>query len=428
VATGQPAVRVQRAPARAPAPAPAFTTSLSYLAFAFDPRAGYALVGVHAPDGEPPRLRAYDVVGGRVAWDAFTGDEALDGLDYESIAVRAGHVYVGVGRSFRVLDLFTGQQKWGAELPDDLAYDSGHFTERGARVVDPAQPGGGGPVWAIAVDDTIAAFDRATGQPLWREVREEMPRRIRTLEPSLLLLERGGVVEVVDPATRKVLESVGPRVERLDLEGRYGLMQVHRFGWRERDGILVHDFAAHQEALFDAVERIEDDVPCVAAQNRVFCALESGAKLYAAPGGKPIELMAGMHVRALAACGPTVMVLLSKHHGTSYRRLLGVDAQTMAVRFDLGEWTTEPNDDWSRQLCSNGHVTVAVTSPTDDGDDCELVAVDPAGRIAWRLAVGEWKAHAFVGGHVVVLSSRGWQVVRPDNGQVIASYANRQDD
>jgi len=393
----------------------------------FDPRAGFALLGAYAPDGEQPRLRAYDVYGKRVAWDAFTGDAGVAELDYESIAVRNGNVYVGVGRSLRVLDLFTGQQKWGAEMPDTLAHDMGPFAIRGARVVDPAPPGARGPVWVVAIDDTIAAFDRDTGQQLWRETRENMPRRIHPFESGLVLLDYRHTVEMVDPATRAILDTVGPRVERLDLEGRYGVLQVERWGWRERDGILVHDFLAKKEALFEAVENAEDDVQTVTGQGRVFCALENGAKLFAAPRGKPVELVPGMHIKSLVMCGPTLMVMLRKQHGTSYRRVLGVDPQTLAVRFDLGEWSKEPDDYWEWQICSNGHVAVVVNSPTGNDSDCELLAVDPAGRILWRLPVKRWKTHYFLGGHLVVTSSMGWQIVRPDTGQAIATYDSGQD-
>jgi outer membrane protein assembly factor BamB len=411
-------------PAREPRP---FSTSHRDLYLTFDPRAGFALLGVFQADGAPPRLRAFDVYNKRVAWEAFTGEPALEDLDYESIAVHVGNVYVGVGRSLRVLDLFTGQQKWGAELSDTLARDLGPPALRGARVIDPAPAGTRGPVWAVAIDDTIFAFDRDTGQPLWREVRERMPRLIRPYESGLLLLEHSSSVELVDPATKNVLDAIASGVERFDVEGRLGILQVENWGWRERDGILLHDFLARKEVLFEPVDSPEDDVPTVIGHGRVFCAVESGAKLFAGPQGRAIELCPGFHIRSLRMCGPTLFVLLSKRHGTSVRRVLGVDPQSLAVRFDLGEMTTEPNDDWTAQVCDNGQVAVLVTSPTGNDEQCELWGVDPSGRVLWRLPVGEWKAHYFLGGHVVVSSSMGWQIVRPDTGQVVAGYAASED-
>jgi hypothetical protein len=119
--------------------------------------------------------------------------------------------------------------------------------------------------------------------------------------------------------------------------------------------------------------------------------------------------------------GPTLMVLLRKHHGTSYRRILGVDPMTLAVRFDLGELTSEPNDDFPLQMCSNGAIAVIVTSPTNDDDNCELWGVDARGAVLWRTPVANWREHWFLGGNVVVSSNDGWRVLRPDTGQVFAS-------
>jgi len=415
-------VVIQRAAAAPKAPPGPFTAPVDSLYMTFDPRAGYALIGPYAPGDEKPRLRAYDVYGKRVAWDAFTGEDAVGGLDYESIAVRSGNVYVGVGRSFRALDLMTGQQKWGAELTDLLAHESDRVRGRGACVVDPAPAGARGPVWTVVVDGTISAFDRDTGQPLWRETREDLPSRFHPYEARLLLLEYSEKVELVDPGTRKVLDTVGPRTRRFDLAGRHGLMQVHSWGWRERDGILVHDFMTKKEALFEAVENAEYEVQVVAGQNRVFCATDDGAKLFAAPHGKAVELMAGLKIRSLVMCGPTLVALLRKEHGTSYRRLLGVDPQTLTLRFDLGEWSPQPTSDWTGQVRSNGYVAVAVTSPTGNERDCELLAVDPGGRVVWKLPVGYWKWHEFLGGHLVVESSKAWRIVRPDTGQVVAIF------
>ena len=429
---GNPKGAQSQAPARAPVviqraaaatkPPPTFTAPVESLYMTFDPRASYALIGPYAPREEQPRLRAYDVFGKRVAWDTFTSEDAAGGLDYKSIAVRNGNVYVGVGRSFRALDLMTGQQKWGAELTDLLACEADRVLGRGASVVDPAPAGARGPVWTVVVDGSVSAFDRDTGQPLWRETREDLPSRFHPYEARLLLLEYSEKVELVDPGTRKVLDTVGPRTRRFDLAGRHGLMQVHSWGWRERDGILVHDFMTKKEALFEAVENVQYDVQVVAGQNRVFCATDDGAKLFAAPHGKAVELMAGLKIRSLVMCGPTLVALLRKEHGTSYRRLLGVDPQTLTLRFDLGEWSPQPTSDWTGQVRSNGYVAVAVTSPTGNERDCELLAVDPGGRVVWKLPVGYWKWHEFLGGHLVVESSKAWRIVRPDTGQVVAIF------
>ncbi|HEY8079928.1 MAG TPA: PQQ-binding-like beta-propeller repeat protein [Labilithrix sp.] len=398
-----------------------FTSYIVNTTLTFDPRVGYAVIGAHKPDGEPARLRAWDLQNKRVAWEALSRQLQSDDLDYEGMRVHSGNVYVGWERNFRVLDLFTGQQRWGAELSDKPAYDARPWATRGMRVFDAAPIGARGAIWLVTVDDFITCYDRDTGQMLWREERERMPRRIHPLDSGQLIVEGNGEIELVDPAQKTVLDKLSGRIERLDLEGAVGALQVRDWGFRERAGILVHDFRARKELLFEPAEDIEDDVPTVMAFGRVFCALESGAKLFAAPSARTIELLQGFHIKSLAMCGPTLFVLLVKHHGTSYRRVLGIDPQTLAVRFDLGELGTEPDDDYPTQMCSNGYVNVIVTSPANDDDRCELIAVDPRGAILWRKDIGEWRSHWFCGGNVVVCCGQGLRILRPDNGQLVAS-------
>ena len=55
------------------------------LCLGFDPQVGFALVGVHEPDGEPKRLCAYDMLNKRVAWESLSG-EASDDIDDEKLA------------------------------------------------------------------------------------------------------------------------------------------------------------------------------------------------------------------------------------------------------------------------------------------------------------------------------------------------------
>ncbi len=398
-----------------------FTSYLRNAMLTFDPRVGYAVIGAHKPDDEPARLRAWDLHNKRVAWEALARQLQDDDLDYEGLRVHSGNVYVGWERNFRVLDLFTGKQRWGAELSDKPAYDSRSFPTHGMRVADAAPIGARGAIWLVTVDNIVTCFDRDTGQMLWREERETMPSRIHALDTGQLLVEVSSQLQLVDPAQKTVLDKVAGRIERVDVEGRVALVQVRDWGLRERDGILVHDFGARKEVLFEPVENVEDDVQTVAGAGRVFCATESGAKLFAAPNPRMVELIQGFHVKSLAMCGPTLFVLLVKHHGTSYRRVLGIDPQTLAVRFDLGELGTEPDDDHTTQMCTNGFVTVLVTSPTNDDDRCQLWGVDARGAMLWRKDIGEWCAHWFLGGNVVVCTGQGWEILRPDNGQVVAS-------
>ena len=403
-------------------PAKIFSTHPRDLCLTFDPRAGYAVVGSHTPEGQPARLQSYNLHEKRVTWEALANEPAMAAVEYEHLAVHNGNIYVSLERKMRVVESISGKPRWGCELPDTIKYESDYDAWRGAKILDPAPPGARGPIWVITSDDVISAFDRDSGQPLFHETRENMPRKIRPFEGGLLLLESREFVEIVDAATRKPFDRVDGRIERVEIEGHLGLLQVRRFGWRERDGILLHDFFAKKEVLFEAIENIEDDVQTVTGHNRVFCTTESGAKLVAAPHPAPKELVPGFHIVSLVMCGPTLMALLAKAHGTRIRRLVGVDPQTLNIRFDLGELTTEPSDHWTTQMCSNGFLTVVVGSVANDDDKCELMGIDPGGRVLWTIPIGEWRGHYFLGGNIAVVSADGFRVVRPDNGQLVGEH------
>ena len=404
---------------------PPFLASTYDTAIDFDPRVGYVLVGAHRPNDGTPSVRAYDPVGKRVLWEAFAGEAGVDDARWNRVRVSKGAVYVGLQRSLRALDLASGRMKWGAELSDVLSDQSSPYETRGMRIVDPAPPGVRGCVWAVAVDDSVHCFDRDAGQLLFKQEMDPMPRRFLPYDGGLLVLEVGSSVKLVEPTTRQEIDVVEGRIRRFDVEGRHVFFQVRSFGWRERDGVLVREMASKKETFFEAVENLEDEVPFVSAPGRVFCAAEDGAKLVATPHTKIVELVSGFVIRQLAMCGPTLFALLVKLHGTHTRRIVGVDPQTLAVRFDLGEMTTEPNDDWTSQMRSNGHVLAYVTSPKDDDDDCEIVAVDGSGRVGWRARVGEWKAHWFAGGNLIVVSAGSTRALRPQDGATIFEHHGR---
>jgi hypothetical protein len=126
-------------------------------------------------------------------------------------------------------------------------------------------------------------------------------------------------------------------------------------------------------------------------------------------------------VVAFCAAGPTLALLLKKAHGTPVRRIVGIDPATLAFRFDAGEAGTEPEDEWDRQIASDGWSLVFVASTEDDRHRCELRSVDTTtGRTLWSRPVGTWRAHAFVGGHLVAWSDERIEVLSPANGQVVA--------
>jgi hypothetical protein len=402
-----------------------FSNSLWDQCIAFDPQLGYVLFGQHTPKGQPARIRAYDIIQKRVLWESLSGAPDVASVEYEQLAAHNRNVYVATGRTLRVLDLGTGQPKWGGELSDKPCYVGEHGPTRGMMVIDAAAPGQRGAVVVPTVDYGLTSFDRDTGRPLWHETRERSLSQWWPIEQSGLIVLDTSPLEVMQPAQQAPLAKLDGRMRRFDIDGRYGMFKVGNWGWRERDGILLHDLLANHEVFFEPVNNIEDDVPCALGPGRVYCAVESGEKLLGVPQGAPVAVLAGYRARALKMCGPTLFALLEKHHGTGIRRLLGLDPQTLAVRFDLGELTTEPNDNWERHMASNGEVLALVTSPTNDDDKCEIVGVNAGGRVLWKVDVGEWTSHYFMGAMLVVNSDGAVRIIRPQDGQIVGEYTNR---
>ena len=404
---------------------PVFTMVGRDLCLTFDPRVSFVLLGAATPKGEPARLRLFALEQQRLLWEALVGEPGVAKVCAATLAVCHGSVYVGVGRTLYVLDLLSGAEKWRAGLPDDVASGPSEVGFRTARIIDAAPAGGPGVVWVLTVDNKVNAFDRESGKPLWSEARASPPRHIVPFGAGLMLSQSEKALQLVDPATKRVLDSVKGTVERWELHGTRATLQVSLWGMLERDGLVVHDFATKKEVFFEPLKDLDRGVPSVSADGRVFAALKVDGKLAAAPKAKPVALLPGFRIVALATCGPTLLALLRKSEGTSARRLIGVDPATLTVRFDLGELPERPSDNWTTQMCSNGHVAVLVEGDPNDHQKGALIALDSRGRTLWRAPIGEWRAHYFLGGHLVVLSSHGWQVLRPETGQVYAAFSRR---
>jgi hypothetical protein len=405
-----------------------FSTSPYDLQIAFDPQIGFLLLGAHAPDNEPPRFRAYDPVQKRVVWEALSNAQGMADVEWENIAVHGRNVYVQLGgRMLRVLDLVSGQPKWGAELSDKVPYEIDRGAMRQMLIMDAVPPGQRGAILVPTVDYVLSSMDRDTGRPLWRETRKHRLEKWWPIEQSGLVVLDTSPREVMQPAQQAPLARLDGRITRFSIEGRYGLWQVREWGWRQREGVVLQDLLANHEVFFEPVNDIEDDVQCTLGPGRMYCATESGEKLFAAPHGMPVPVLAGFQIRAMKMCGPTLFVLLEKHHGTGIRRLLGLDPQTLAMRFDLGELSTEPNDEWNRQMASNGEIVAFVTSPDNNDDNCHIMGVHATGRVLWKASVGEWRAHWFLGGLLVVATDSDYKIFRPNDGQLVAQYGDEGD-
>ncbi|MDB4938797.1 MAG: uncharacterized protein JWP87_5769 [Labilithrix sp.] len=411
-----------------------FGDDIDSVVVAFDPQMGFVAIGPFSPLGEPPRLRAWDLTQRRVLWEALQGQTWVDSLSRASVKVIGRNVYVAHKRQLMAFDLATGNRKWGSPLSD--AIDGDDDEPSGLAVVDPFAPLGRGAVLVRTIDNGLFAFDRDSGQPLWQKSYGDKSFELTAVEGLGACLVRYGApfvkIDVVNPAHPQPIASLGHDDWSTDLgmcrlHGRTVVTAVDDFGSEgDTDGLFAFDAVTGAVHFFEAIQDLDQDdiVPCSMGP-RIFAAMDDGEGIYVGPRGRPIPVPVPNHVvAAFCSAGPSLAILLKKAHGTPVRRIIGIDPATLAFRFDAGEAGTEPDGSWDRQLATDGWSLVFVATPDDDLDRCELRSIDTTtGRLRWSRPIGRWRAHAFVGGHLVAWADGRIEVLAPANGQVVAALS-----
>jgi putative pyrroloquinoline-quinone binding quinoprotein len=429
--TGPSAGRSSWEPSAPPRDERPFSGGPWSVAIGSDPQLGFLAVGVHAPIGQPPCLRAWDLRAGRVAWEAQRGQPWLEGVSAAAMKIIGRNLYVAHKRQLLCLDLANGTRRWAAGLSDTVV--CGREPGQGLSIADPFPLVGRGAILAATSDHGLFAFDRDSGQPLWNRSFGDKAIDVEPVENegACVVRVRGWTkVEIVNPAYADPIARFGDDHWSTDLGlarlfGRTVATVVDDAGPEgDEDGILCFDAVTGAKHFFDPVEDLEEDdvAPCLMGQ-RVFAATDDLDGIYVGPRGRVIPAPIPHHeVVAMRAAGPTLAVLLKKAHGTPIRRVVGLDPVTLGFRFDAGEHGSEPDDDWERQMVSDGWSLVFVSAPNDDRNACELRSVDTTtGRTLWSKPIGSWQAHRFVGGQLVVFCADRVEILAPSNGQLIAS-------
>jgi outer membrane protein assembly factor BamB len=391
---------------------------------AFDPQLGFVAIAGHSPSGEPARIRAWDLKGNRPLWEAQQGQKWVEEISDDEIWVHGRNVYIAKKRQVVVLDLVSGAQKWVASL-SDTAVD----------IADPFPPVGRGAILVATSDHRLFSFDRDSGQPLWNRGFEHGIELEAVAGQCTCLVRVAGTyvkAEIVNPAYPQPISRFGDDHWSTDLglcrvTGRSVITVAEDMGSEgDDDGLFGFDAVTGQRHFFDRVEDLEtgDLAPC-AMGPRVFAATDDLDGIYVGPRGRVMPVPIPNHeVVAFCAAGPTLVMLLKKTHGTEIRRIIGIDPHSMAFRFDAGEAGEEPSSDWERQIATDGYSVVYVA--TDDDENWELRSIDTtSGRRLWthRLS-NQWLDHRFVGGHVVVRTQDGIEVLASANGHAIAVLAS----
>ncbi|MBX3258194.1 MAG: PQQ-binding-like beta-propeller repeat protein [Labilithrix sp.] len=428
---------------RRPPPTPVATgpdpAQLEDTVVAVSPSLGPVVLSKRAPLGAPPRLLAFDLRREQPLWEAFEGQPWVAALSASSFRVHRDTVYVANRAALVALDLASGRQRWVAQLSDAVARTpEERGVERRLVVEDAYPPGQPGVVLVKCVDHTLAAFDRDSGRPLhtrtFGEGRSDF--EVRAIPNASVALVTYGApytrCDRIDPAQPRSLSTHGGDADgdwstslgACSLLGRSVVTRVESFGPdADQEGVLVFDAITGRRHFFEEVEELSEEVTPAATPSAVLFATEDERSIWVGPRGRRIPSpVAGSSLKAFLVAGPTVFALLAKR-GSGRRRIVGLDAATLAMRFDCGEVGTEPDDVTARAMVTDGHTVVYVASPTDDADACELVAVDAAaGFRLWSRRVGTYLAHSIDSGYVVARSRDALVVLTLREGQEVGAH------
>jgi hypothetical protein len=407
-----------------------------------DPQLGFLAFGVYAPHGKPPVLRCWNVKDKKPLWEVLQGQGWLDKVSRSSLAVRGRNLYVANKRQLLCLDVATGNKKWNSSLSDspvgsdDDAMGGEHIG--GINIADPFPqgPGARGAILVPTIDNALFAFDRDSGQPLWQRSFGDKSIEVDAVAGLGACVVRYGSpyikIDIVNPAFQQPIASLGHDHWSTDLglariSGRTVLTVADDMGVEgDDDGLFCFDAVTGQAHFFDHVEDLDmDEIAPLAMGARAFAATDNGEGLYVGPRGRVMPPPVPNHaICAMFAAGPTLVLLLKKMHGTPVRRVVGIDPNTMAFRFDAGEAGSEPEYNFEAQCATDGYSFVFVATPQDDMSQCELRSVDTStGRMLWNRQVGHWQGHRFIGGQLIVFSHEKIEALSPQNGQVLATLA-----
>lgn len=413
--------------------------SVGAVGLTLDPQLGPVVVRVHSPVGAPPVLQGYDLAQKRVLWEAFKGQTWLENVEASSFRFHGRTVYIANKRNLVALDLASGQQRWGAQLPDEISRVSEIGQEPRLVVEDAFPPNQPGAILVKTEDNVLSAFDRDSGRPLYQRTfgKDSSDFTVQVVPNGQVAAVVYGSpynkCEIVNPAYPQPLSRHGEGADGdwstdlgvCTLFGRTIVTRVESFGPEtDLDGALCFDAVSGQRHFFVQAEDLEEDIVPETIGGRVFFGVNSGEGMWIGPEGRLYPSPAqGFRIVGWKACGPTLFVLLVKARGTEVRRVIGMDPGTLAMRFDCGMIGTEPSNLGRDVFQSDGQTVVYVASPQDDSSECELVAVDAAGGFRlWAKPIGDYVSHQVALGHVIVRSEEKLFVFSIRQGQEIATY------
>ena len=404
-----------------------FSAHPEELTLAHDPELGFSLVGPCARSKAGPYwLRAVDIENRRIGWDSPPLPDA-EVPSRREIAVRGRLVYLAHRKTLTAIDLLTGKERWRGALDEAAEWSPGRGPAGGCPVADPSPAGEPGAIVVPTVDRGLAAFDRASGKALWKRTYERRARIVAVEQTDAILVDLDGRFEILRVLGGEVALSVGgldgARVLRVSMEGRCAVAFVQGWGPSKREGVLVADAKTGEVLSFDDAPAVQARCAPASGGGRVYVALGGGLgdRVGFVPGTRSRPLGEdGASVVALRMAGSTLFAVLRV---AGARRVIALDARKLDAQFELTDVGGMPDGTAEEQLQVEGRVVALVSNPRKDWRRCELRVLDgDTGEVRWRREIGEWCAHYFLGGKLVVVTRGRLEITEPGTGRAAATY------
>jgi hypothetical protein len=314
-----------------------FTTSAALLSIAYEPQAGFILLGPHAPKGESARYRAWMLSHNVPLWETFHGQPWVNHI--KDVRAIGPFLFIGLRTTLLCLDLLTGQTRWTFALPDKIEVHPGG-EDRGPVILDFLAHG----VIVVQSGTALIAIDPMTGREVWRRQFPGVPETYGVRgEPFFTVRynhQGRGALEILQPGSPNPVGSFGTQwftdeasVVFAHVDGRRVAARVEKWGLLLAKGVLTVDIPDKRQIAF---ERDKDIDTTFAPQPGQLGSYYMAGGVLCGPGGRrAAPSLSGHRYLAFRAVGPVVLVVLEEQ-GSSRLRLLALDGATLQMKHDFG--------------------------------------------------------------------------------------------
>ncbi len=386
------------------------------------------LLGAQVDPDRTWKIRAIELGSYAQVWEAMAGSTWSFPPDRSHMAVRAGRLYVAHQGQLAAIDLATGRYLWGTRLVDAVETDSDLMFNPDEVMIFDLCPGAASSVVVMCTEQGyVVGYDRDSGQCRWQQTFDDSAK-ITPLYGSGVAVRFGGGTTILGLDGSPIAQFSDSGTPAYEGGLAHNGTVLIPFDSDEGKGVAIVDGATGQVRASRIVQEVDDDPAPITVGNK-FVAMTRRAKPgtyqivdpgkpQAQPGffaklfgGKPgsVDLELGipkMGIVAMRPCGPLVVMQLRGWEDLDERRVVAIDVNSGAKRYDSGQLPYRPSSMEPAQVQANDQMFVYVTAPGGDDNECELRGVDASGQQRWATPVGSWNHH-FLSGDVVVCYAHG---------------------